>query len=70
MSEGSGPIVGNVYESGRWCEGSVGKPYPGVEVELKNKTADGEGEVSHTVVIVLLSNVCVFVCRCATGEDV
>ena len=46
MSEGTGPIISNIVKPGCWKIGSVGKPYPGVELMLHNKDEHGEGEVS------------------------
>lgn len=46
MSEGTGPIISNIIKPGYWKIGSVGKPYPGVELMLHNKDQHGEGEVS------------------------
>ena len=51
MSEGCGPVMTNLIQSGSWVVGSVGKPLVGMEVKLDFSTSSipNEGEVSNSI---------------------
>lgn len=50
MSEGCGGVTSNLIEPGKWKSGSVGLPYPGMELKLHEQNDQGEGEVSGSIV--------------------